>query len=116
MMNLKNIHDIPSEEVTMFGSRGTSIQWLWSKDEVPHFALRRFVISPNGEIGIHQHEEEHEIFILSGEGVVFNDSGEEFPIHPQDTLFVPGNEAHGYRNTGNEDLIFLCIIPIFSKS
>jgi quercetin dioxygenase-like cupin family protein len=115
MMNLKNVHDIPSEEVTMFESRGTFIQWLWSKEEVPHFALRRFVINPNGEIGIHQHKEEHEIFILSGDGVVFNDSGEEFFVHPQDTLFVPGYEAHGYRNMGKADLIFLCIIPILSE-
>jgi quercetin dioxygenase-like cupin family protein len=113
-MELKNIHDVPSEEVSMFGSKGTSIQWLWSKEEVPHFALRRFVIKPDGEIGIHKHEEEHEIFILSGEGIVFNGSGEEFHVQPQDTLFVPGNEAHGYRNTGKEDLVFLCIIPILS--
>ncbi|MFW9904292.1 MAG: cupin domain-containing protein [Candidatus Thorarchaeota archaeon] len=115
-MELKNINDIPSEEVSMFGSKGTSIQWLWSKEEAPHFALRRFVINPNGEIGIHKHEEEHEIFILSGEGVVFNESGQEFRVQPQDTLFVPGNEAHGYRNTGMKDLVFLCIIPILEKT
>ncbi|MFX1504730.1 MAG: cupin domain-containing protein [Promethearchaeota archaeon] len=114
-MELKNTHDIPSEEVSMFGSKGTSIQWLWSKEEVPHFALRRFVINPNGEIGIHKHKEEHEIFILSGEGIVFNDSGQEFRVKPQDTLFVPGNEAHGYRNTGKKDLVFLCIIPILAN-
>ncbi len=114
-MKLKKVHNVPTEEVTMFGSTGTLIQWLWSKEEAPHFALRRFVIQPNGEIGIHNHEEEHEIFILSGEGVVFNDLGEEFHVQPQDTLFVPGNEAHGYRNTGKNDLEFLCIIPILTK-
>jgi quercetin dioxygenase-like cupin family protein len=115
-MKLKKVHNIPSEEVTMFGSTGTTIQWLWSKEEAPHFALRRFVIKPKCEIGIHSHEEEHEIFILSGEGVVFNDSGEQFNVQSQDTLFVPGNEAHGYRNTGKNDLVFLCIIPILSKT
>lgn len=114
-MKLKKVHNVPTEEVTMFGSTGTSIQWLWSKEEAPHFALRRFAIQPDGEIGIHNHEEEHEIFILSGEGVVFNDLGEEFHVQPQDTLFVPRNEAHGYRNTGKNDLEFLCIIPILSK-
>lgn len=115
-MKLKKVHDIPSEEVTMFGSSGTTIQWLWSKEEAPHFALRKYVIEPNGEIGIHDHQEEHEIFILSGEGIVFNDSGEEFPIQSQDTLFVPGNEVHGYRNNGKKDLVFLCIIPILSRT
>ncbi len=109
-MNLKKVIDISSENVTMYGSSGTTIQWLWSKEEAPHFSLRRFVIRPGGEIGIHNHVEEHEIFILSGEGIVFTDS-EEFHIHPEDTLYVPSDESHGYRNTGEEDLVFLCIIP-----
>ena len=109
-MNLKKVGNISSENVTMYGSLGTTIQWLWSKEEAPHFALRRFVIKPGGEIGLHSHVEEHEIFILSGEGTVFNDS-EEFHIQPEDTLFVPSGEPHGYRNMGESDLVFLCIIP-----
>ena len=111
-MELKQVKNIKPEKVTMYGSSGTTIQWLWPKEEAPHFALRRFVIAPGGEIGIHSHLEEHEIFVLSGEGSVFNDSGEEFHIQPEDTLFVPSNEPHGYRNAGQEDLVFLCIIPI----
>lgn len=111
-MELKRVKDIPSEEVTFFGSSGTSIQWLWSKEEAPHFALRRFTIKPGGEIGLHDHLEEHEIFILSGEGIVFNESREEIKVQPGDTLYVPPQEPHGYKNTSQSDLIFLCIIPI----
>ena len=36
----------------------------------------------------------------------------EYHIKETDTLFVTTNEAHGYTNTGKEDLQFLCIIPI----
>jgi len=111
-MKIKNLSDITSSNITDFGSTGTSIQWLWSKDDgVPNFYLRRYVITPDNQIGLHSHLEEHEIFILQGEGLVFNDSGEEFPIKPEDSLYVPPNEAHGYRNTGQSDLVFLCIIP-----
>jgi mannose-6-phosphate isomerase-like protein (cupin superfamily) len=49
---------------------------------------------------------------LSGERIVFDESGNEFYIKETDTLFVPPNEAHGFTNTGKEDLQFLCIIPI----
>ncbi len=111
-MELKQVKNIKPEKVTMYGSSGTTIQWLWSKEEAPHFALRRFVIAPGGEIGIHSHLEEHEIFVLSGEGTVFNDSGVEFHIQPEDTLFVPSNEPHGYRNASQKNLVFLCIIPV----
>jgi quercetin dioxygenase-like cupin family protein len=115
-MKIKNINQISSEDVTMYGSTGTSIQWIWSKDDdVPNFFLRRFIITPKNQIGLHSHQEEHEIFILAGEGEVFNDSGELFRVKPEDSLYVPPNEAHGYRNTGNVDLVFLCIIPRLSK-
>jgi quercetin dioxygenase-like cupin family protein len=115
-MKIKESQNVKSESITMYGSTGTSIQWLWSKDDgVPNFALRKFHIKPGGEIGLHGHGEEHEIFILSGTGRVYNDSGEEFLIKSDDTLFVPPNEPHGYENTGEKDLVFLCMIPLLQK-
>jgi len=112
-MKIKETSKIKSEPVSMHGSTGTSIKFLWGKDDsVPNFALRKFIIKPGGNIGLHNHREEHEIYILSGEGIVFNDSGNEFHIKETDSLFVPPNEAHGYTNTGKEDLEFLCIIPL----
>ncbi len=112
IMKIKEISEVESESVDMYGSTGTSIQWLWGKDDnVPNFALRKFIMKPGGNIGIHNHREEHEIIILSGEGIVFDESGNEFKIKSNDTLYVPPNEAHGYKNTGSEDLQFLCIIP-----
>ena len=115
-MKIKESLKVESENISLYGSTGTSIQWLWSKEDgVPHFALRRFVIKPGGKIGLHNHGEEHEIFFLSGTGKVFNNSGEEYEVKANDTLFVPQNEPHGYYNSGNEDLIFLCIIPLLQK-
>ena len=106
-MKQKNINNVHFEDVSMYGSTGTSIQWLWGKrDGVIRFALRRFKISPKGMIGLHNHSEEHEIYILEGEGIVFNESGVETRVQPQDTLYIPPDEAHGYRNLGEKDLIF----------
>ena len=113
-MEVKRVKNIPQNEVTMYGSSRTTIQWLWSKEEAPNFSLRRFSVTPGGEIGIHSHIEEHEIYVLLGEGTVFNDSGDEFLIHPNDTLLIESNEPHGYRNSGTSDLVFLCIIPNLS--
>lgn len=115
-MKMKNVDNVSKEDVTAFGSTGTTIQWIWGKkDEVPNFFLRRFAISPGNHIGLHDHLEEHEIFVLSGEGMVFDGSGREVLIRPGDSLFVPPEESHGYKNTGTSDLIFLCIIPRLSK-
>lgn len=112
-MKIKDVDTVESESVSMYGSTGTSIQWLWGKDDgVPNFAMRKFVVKPGGKIGLHGHDEEHEIFILSGRGIVIDDSGNESEIKENDTIFVPPNEPHAYTNTGIEDLQFLCIIPL----
>ncbi len=57
---------------------------------------------------------EHKAFILSGRGVVIGEDGEE-EISPGDVVFVPQDEEHQFRNTGEEELKFLCLIPHHEK-
>ncbi|MCG3221608.1 MAG: cupin domain-containing protein [Candidatus Heimdallarchaeota archaeon] len=108
----KHYNDVEELEVKDYGSTGTSIRWLITKekDNAPRFSLRRFEIQPEGEIGLHNHAQEHEIYILAGKGEVFTHF-EKNEITSDDVLYVPPDEPHGYRNTGEENLIFLCVIP-----
>lgn len=62
--------------------------------------------------GPHQHSDFEEcIYVLSGTGTTFADSG-EFPLKPGDTLLVPAGEKHVTRNTGSEPLLLLCFFPV----
>ena len=59
----------------------------------------------------HQHSGHEEcVYVLSGKGTTFSDSG-EFPLKPGDTLLIPPGEKHVTRNTGNEPLLLLCFFP-----
>lgn len=110
-MLIKNAEEVESQTVEMTGVKGTYIQWLASKkDGAPNFAMRRFKVIPGGNIGLHDHPWEHEIYILKGYGEAFT-LKERKTIGPGDVLFIPGEESHGYENTGEEDLIFICMIP-----
>jgi quercetin dioxygenase-like cupin family protein len=110
-MIVKNADDVESGVVKMDGVKGAHIQWLASKtDGALNFAMRRFKLVPGGKIGLHEHAWEHEIYILSGKGVTYNES-ETRQIGPGDVIFIPGNEPHGYDNTGDEDLVFICMVP-----
>ncbi len=51
------------------------------------------------------------IFVLSGEGTTFADSG-EYPLKPGDTILLPPGEMHVTRNTGHEPLRLLCFFPV----
>lgn len=116
VMLKKNFRDVVEENVTVAGSTGATIRWLITeKDGALRYAMRRFEIKPGGHIGLHNHPEEHEIYVLSGKARIFNDKGEEFVASPGDVLFVPPYEKHGYENLGGEVFAFLCVIPILEK-
>jgi quercetin dioxygenase-like cupin family protein len=60
----------------------------------------------------HHHSDFEEcIYVLSGEGTTFAESG-EYPLRPGDTLLIPAGEKHVTRNTGNEPLLLLCFFPV----
>jgi len=119
MAQYQMVDDIPLEEAGMPGVevKDTYIQWLINKKKngAPNFAMRRFTIKPGGTIGLHDHWYEHEIMILAGEGVMYGDDDVEHNVSPGEFVFVPGDEPHGYRNDGEEDFVFLCMIPNLEK-
>jgi quercetin dioxygenase-like cupin family protein len=110
-MKLKHYTDIPLEEVNMDGAKGAHIRWLISeKDGAPNFATRMFEVEPGGFTPYHKHEWEHENYIVSGTGVLVTEEGEK-PFKPGDIIYVPPQFKHSYKNTGEDVLKFLCMIP-----
>ncbi len=100
------------EKVTKYGTTGTTIRWLINKDNGARtFAMRRIVIQPKGKIPLHTHPEEHEIYVLSGEGAVLKEKG-EIPFQQDMFIYVSPNETHGFRNRGTKPLVILCMIPL----
>ncbi|MHA1873194.1 MAG: cupin domain-containing protein [Candidatus Heimdallarchaeaceae archaeon] len=107
----KYFEEVEKKNVDDYGSTGTTIRWLISKEDgAPRFAMRRFEIESKGQIGLHHHPQEHEIYFLQGTCVVFNEE-EEIEVKANDVLYVPPNEPHGYKNIGSEKVVFLCVIP-----
>ena len=72
---MKHFHysEIDEKKVDVYGSTGTTIRVFISEEEAPNFIMRRFEIKPLGQIGVHSHDWEHEIFILQGNVVLIND-------------------------------------------
>jgi quercetin dioxygenase-like cupin family protein len=79
-------------------------------DNANNFCMRVFEISAGGYSSRHSHDWEHEVFIHAGEGEVYGD-GHWNPIKAGNVVFIPGNEEHQLRNTGKEQLVFVCLVP-----
>jgi quercetin dioxygenase-like cupin family protein len=80
------------------------------EEGAPYFNMRVFEVQPGYAAPHHSHWWEHEIFVLSGQGVVKTDQG-DLPIQHGSTVLIPGGEMHQIRNAGDGVLRFICLIP-----
>ena len=109
-MKIVNSEDITAETVEE-GAEKTTIRWLIAKDDgAPNFAMRLFEIAPEGCTPRHQHAWEHEVFVLSGSGVIRSADG-DLSLGPGTAVLVEPNDDHQFRNTGDEPLRMICLIP-----
>jgi len=109
-MKVVKADTVPAESVEK-GAEKTTIRWLITKgDGAPNFAMRLFELAPGGHTPRHQHAWEHEVFIISGTGVLGAAEG-DLPLEPGVAILVEPNDDHQFRNTGAEPLRMLCLIP-----
>lgn len=110
-MKVNHANDVASQAVQMEGAQGCSVRWLVSEsDGAPNFAMRQFEVEPGGHTPRHSHPYEHEVFVLEGEGTVF-EGDQAHPLRAGDVVFVKPDEVHQFRNNGSQPLKFLCLVP-----
>lgn len=110
-MLVKKIEQTPGQAMAMAGADGVTMRLMVGRaDGAPNFAMRHFEVAPSGHTPEHQHNYEHEVVILDGRGEVTG--GERVqPIAAGDVVFMPANEVHQFRNTGDTPLRFMCMVP-----
>ncbi len=110
-MKVTDTRNVESKTVQMEGAQGCQVRWLVGpSDGAPNFAMRQFEVAPGGYTPRHHHPYEHEVFVLEGQGVVYEGS-EPHPLKAGDVVLVQPDEIHQFRNTGDTPLKFLCLIP-----
>jgi quercetin dioxygenase-like cupin family protein len=80
-------------------------------DGAPNFCMRVFDVAPGSSTPAHSHPWEHEVFVLSGQGIVATELGER-RIEKDSVVFVTPDEPHCFVNTGSQPLRFICVIPL----
>jgi quercetin dioxygenase-like cupin family protein len=111
-MIVKHAADIPAEPVNKPGFSGFHARFLLTAgDGCPHYAMRLMEIAPGGCTSYHNHQEEHEMFFLEGEGVLTCE-GKEARVGTGDALLLLPCEFHQVRNTGTGMLKMICTVPL----
>lgn len=97
--------------VAMDGVKDVSMRILLGREHgMPNFSMRHFVVAPGGHTPHHAHDYEHEVVVLAGTGEA-EQAGETSEIAAGDVLFVRADAIHQFRNTGEQPLQFLCLVP-----
>jgi quercetin dioxygenase-like cupin family protein len=114
-MKAFNYQDIKAEKIEEGVEGDVYIRWLITKETgAENFAMRYFEVKPGGQAGPHSHSWEHEVFILEGQGVM-KGGEEEFEVRPGSVVFIPSDEPHQLKNSGDLTMKYLCLVPYLDK-
>lgn len=110
-MPIESYREVEPAPVTMTGAKDVTMRVvIGPKQGAPNFIMRVFEMRPGGHSPRHRHDYEHEIFVHRGTGEIFCD-GKTYPVEPGHYAFIAPNLEHQVLNTGQEPLLFVCLIP-----
>ena len=111
-MYVKNYREITPEPG---GADGLTVRWVINASQgATNFAMRVFELEPGKSSPFHQHENEHETFVLAGTGELETPEG-VVDLKDGSVIFIPAQESHRFRNTGEEVMRFIDVIAFPSK-
>ncbi len=114
-MILKHASLVPAIEIDKPGFSGMQARFLLTSDEnCPRYALRLMEFAPGGYTSYHNHKEEHEIYILEGEGILLTEKEGSVPIRSGDAILLMPCEHHQIKNTGTGNFKMICTVPLLS--
>ena len=79
-------------------------------DGATNFRMRRYQLSPDATVPKHTNSVEHEIHVLDGELVVGLMENETV-VTSGDSVLIPDETVHWFRNETNQETAFLCMVP-----
>ncbi|MCP3667582.1 MAG: cupin domain-containing protein [Gammaproteobacteria bacterium] len=110
-MKITRLEACEALPIEMAGVEGATKQLPIGKaDGAPNFSVRVFTLEPGGHTPHHQHATEHLNYILEGSGEVL-EGDRPRAVKQGDYVLVKPQEKHQYRNTGDQPLKFMCMVP-----
>lgn len=112
-MYIKNYRELPVETTEV---EGLTVRWGINKDQgATNFSMRLLELAPMKSTPMHQHDSEHEIYVLVGKGEV-ETPDKVVPIREGSIIYVAPNEVHKFNNTGASILRMVDAVMFPSKT
>lgn len=86
-----------------------------SEIKAPIRFINYTILPPDTSFGLHTHGNDNEFYVvLEGNGI-YEQDGEEQPVHAGDIMMNEPNTAHGIRNTGSEPMRLLVFEAVIAE-
>ncbi|MCF7953424.1 MAG: cupin domain-containing protein [Spirochaetales bacterium] len=112
-MYIAHRNDIPKKIFTGDAVKGVTKQILVGPEQGwEDYVMRMFTLEKGGYTPRHKHDWPHILYAVEGKGKIFND-GKSYPFEAGTSAFVSPNSEHQISNNGEENFVFICIVPEF---
>ena len=111
-------HDEMDVEVreNMRGGQGkVTIRHFFKKDEfkAKNRLCSELTLPPGAGIGMHQHENEDEVFIITKGSGILDDGKTQTKVSKGDAILTGNGASHAISNTGKEPMEIIAIITCY---
>ena len=106
-----NFNDLEAKLLTSDVVKNAGMKVLIGANEGwDDYVMRVVELGVDGFSPKHKHEWPHINYMIEGQGVVMIDNVDH-PVTAGSYSFVPGGTLHQFRNTGDTNFKFICIVP-----
>ena len=110
-MPLRKSEDVEKIVLNMETAKNVTKQTpISGKEGWDGWSMRIFTLGKDGYTPRHTHPWPHINYVIKGTGTLLID-GEEKAVTTGDTAYIPGGEDHQFKNTGDGEMSFICIVP-----
>jgi mannose-6-phosphate isomerase-like protein (cupin superfamily) len=106
------MHLVRREDVKAYRTKdGSLAREIVHPDQMPirNLSLAEARLEPGASTALHYHDESEEVYyVIGGRGGLMI-AGEEAEIGPNQAALIPPRARHRVVNTGDDDLVFLCL-------
>ncbi|HOW59841.1 MAG TPA: cupin domain-containing protein [Candidatus Omnitrophota bacterium] len=112
MMKKKAVQEIETRQNMRGGTGEVQIRHYFKPEEMTARTrlCSELVLPPHASIGVHDHVNEDEIYIIQKGTGMMTDGDQEFLVEAGDAILTGKGASHSIRNAGQEDLVVTAII------
>lgn len=98
------------------GDGSVTIAHFFTQEEITAKSrlCAKMTLPPNASIGLHEHVNEDEVYIIIGGSGILTEGSTETGVTAGDAILTGNGASHSIRNNGNEDLVIIAVIMCYS--